>query len=295
MENFEISDSLIGITNIWEFFFFPIVSATFVFIFIYFLMGKQYICKIYQKYKIIKIDNKYYRQKHIKIQKEYSNGGKNERIILIPLSERSEKMITTIQNPIVFVVIILLSVYTIYKLINLCSNLYPVRYAFNGEAMLLYSTPKEIVAEIWSYFPEYSLASLYHKISILGEECSYAKYADYSAIHMFSSTLKFCSVLCILNFFLQKPRIKTYLKSVFLFLACLFAIVISFYFQFQENVKVLEQKAYYVEKQLVLDNPTVVTDFNTYQIAIEKVENELKYIENDIFYNSFIIKVEFLN
>lgn len=71
MENFEISDSLVGITKIWEAFFLPIVSAVIVFLFIYFIMGKKYIYHIYQKYKIIKIDNKYFWQKHIKIKKEF--------------------------------------------------------------------------------------------------------------------------------------------------------------------------------------------------------------------------------
>nr|WP_300838081.1 hypothetical protein [uncultured Acetatifactor sp.] len=295
MENFEISDSLIGITKIWEAFFLPIVSAVIVFLFIYFLMGKQYIYHIYQKYKIIKIDNKYFRQKHIKIKKKYSvKRSKDKNIILIPLSERNEKIVTAFQNPVVFIIGILLLVYTIYKLMNLCSNLYPITFSFNGEAMLLYSTPKECVAEIWAYFPEYTLASLYHKISILGEECSYAKYADYSAIHVFGSISKFCSILCVINFFLHKPQFKTYIKTLFLLFSCLIAVVLSFYFQFQKNAKVLEQKAYYVEEQLVLDAPSVATDINAYRIAIGKVENELRYIDNSIFYDSFHINIVFL-
>ena len=70
--------------------------------------------------------------------------------------------------------------------------------------------------------------------------------------------------------------------------------MLSFYFQFQKHAKVLEQKAYYVEKELVLDDPSVATDFNTYQTAIRKVENEIRYIDNKIFYNSFHIHIEFL-
>lgn len=287
MENFEISDSFVGITQIWEVFFLPIVSVAIVFLFIYFLMGKQYISNIYLKYKIIKIDNKYYRQKRIKIKREHSNGNKGERVILLPLSEMSEKMVTAVQNPIVFIIFFLFSVYAIYKLINLCSLLYPIRYSYMGASMLLYSSPKEIVAEIWTYFPEYTLESLYQKISILGEESSYAKYVDYSAIHMFGSIFKLCSVLCIINFFLNKPKLKIYFKTVFLLLFCFFAIVLSFYFQFQKDTKVLEQKAYYVEKQLVLDDPLVPTDFEAYQLAIKKVENELRYVDNKVFYGSF--------
>lgn len=287
-------DNFVNITQIWEVFFLPIVSTTIVFLFIYFLVGKQYIRNIYRKYKIIKIDNKYYRQKHIKIKKEHSNGNKDKRVILLPLSGMSEKMITAVRNPIVFVMILLLLVYTIYKIINLCSLLYPIRYSFIGGSMLLYSTPKEIVAEIWTYFPEYTLESLYQKISILGDESSYAKYADYSAIYMFGNIFKLCSVLCVINFFLHKPKIKIYLKTVFLFLVCLFAIVLSFYFEFQKNTKVLEQKAYYVEKQLVLDDPSVPTDFDAYQLAIEKVENELKYVNHEAFYDSFGFDFVFL-
>ncbi len=294
MENFEISDNLVGITQIWEVFFLPIVSVAIVFLFIYFLMGKQRINHIYTKYKILKLDNKYYRQKHIKIKIEHSNGNKRERVILLPLSEMSEKMVISIQNPIVFIIIFLLSVYAIYKLINLFSLLYPIKYCFVGASMLLYSTPKEIVAEIWTYFPEYTLESLYQKISILGDESSYAKYVDYSAIHMFGNIFKFCSVLCILNFFINKPKIIIYLRTLFLFLVCFFGVVLSFYFQFQKDAKVLEQKAYYTEKQLVLDDPLVPTDFEVYQLAIEKVENELRYVDNQVFYGSFGLDFVFL-
>ena len=147
MENFEISDSLIEITKIWEAFFYPIVSTAVCFLFIYLLMGKQYIYSIYQKYKMIKIDNKYYRQKHIKIKK-LSNGSKKVRVILVPLSEKSEKMIASLQNPIVSIIIFLLFAYTIYKIVNLFSSLYPIEYGFSGDSMLLYSTPKQTVAKI---------------------------------------------------------------------------------------------------------------------------------------------------
>lgn len=287
MENFLISDSFVNITQIWDVFILPIMSSTIVFLFLYFLVGKQCISNIYQKYKIIKIDNKYYRQKHVKIKKGQSN--KEERVILLPLSEMSEKMMTVIRNPVVFVMILLLLVYTIYKIINLCSSLYPIRYGYNGEALLLYSTSKGTIAEIWTYFPEYTLDSLYRKISIMGEESTYAKYADYSAIYIFGSISKLCSVLCIINFFLQKPKISIFLKSIFLFLVCLFAVVFSFYLHFQKDIKVLEQKAYYVEEQLVLEDPLVPTDFDAFQLAIEKVENELRYVDKKVFYGSFFL------
>ncbi len=290
MDNFEISDSFVSITRIWEVFCLPTVSAVIVFLFIYFLVGKQYIKNTYRKYRIIKIDNRHYRQKYIKIKREHSSGNNYEQVILLPLSEMNEKIIAVVQNPIVFVMILLLFIYTIYKIINLCSLLYPLKYGFNGAAMLLYSTPKEIIAEIWTYFPEYTLESLYQKISILGEESSYAKYVDYSAIHMFDSISKFCSILCIINFFIHKPKIKIYLKTVCLFFTCLCVIVFTFYLQFQKDAKVLEQKAYYVEKQLVLDELSVPTDFNIYQLAIKKVENELRYVAKDVFYGSFCLE-----
>lgn len=39
MENFEISDSLIGITKIWEAFFYPIVSTAVCFLYYIFING----------------------------------------------------------------------------------------------------------------------------------------------------------------------------------------------------------------------------------------------------------------
>lgn len=293
MDNFEISDSFVSITQIWEVFFWPIASAMIVFLFIYLLVGKQYIKSIYRKYKIIKIDNKHYRQKYIKMKREYSSGNNDEQVILLPFSEMNEKIIVLFQSPIVFAMILLLFIYAIYKIINLCSLLYPLKYSFSGVAMLLYSTPKEIIAEIWTYFPEYTLESLYQKISIMGEESSYAKYVDYSAIHMFGSISKFCSVLCIINLFIHKPKIRMYFKTVGLFLVCLCVIVLSFYLQFQKDAKVLEQKAYYVENQLVLDEPSVPTDFNEYQLAIKKVENELRYVDKDVFNGLFCLEFGF--
>lgn len=59
-----------NITQIWGVFFLPIVSMVLVLTFTFFLLGKQYIRRIYQKYKIIKIDNEYYRQKHVKTKKD---------------------------------------------------------------------------------------------------------------------------------------------------------------------------------------------------------------------------------
>lgn len=290
MDNFEISDSFVSITRIWEVFFWPIVSAMIASLFIYLLVGRQYIKNIYRKYRIIKIDNKHYRQKYIKIKREHSSGNNGEQVILLPFSEMNEKIISVFQSPIVFAMILLLFIYTIYKIINLCSLLYPLKYSFSGGAMLLYSTPKETIAEIWTYFPEYTLESLYQKISIMGEESSYAKYVDYSAIHMFGSISKFCSVLCIINLFIHKPKIRMYFKTVGLFLVCLCVIVLSFYLQFQKDAKVLEQKAYYVENQLVLDEPSVPTDFKEYQLAIKKVENELGYVDKDVFNGLFCLE-----
>ena len=275
---------IIDITQIWNMFFCPILSVVIVCLFIYFLMGKQYIYDIYQKYKIIKINNKYYRQKHIKV-----NGNKYKGVIWLPVSKMSEKFIIAIHTPIIFIIFFLLIIYTIYKIINLCSFLYPIKYSFVGEAMLLYSTPKEIVAEIWAYFPEYTLQSLYEKINVLGNDSSYAKYADYSYINIFGSIFKFCSLICIINFFLQKPKIKTYLKTVSLFIVCLFVIVLTLYFQFKKTVNVLEQKAYYVVNQLALDDPSVCNDSYKNQLAIEKVENELSYMNSEMSHGAFSI------
>lgn len=92
MDNFEISDSFVSITRIWEVFFWPIVSAMIASLFIYLLVGRQYIKNIYRKYRIIKIDNKHYRQKYIKIKREHSSGNNGEQVILLPFSEMNEKI-----------------------------------------------------------------------------------------------------------------------------------------------------------------------------------------------------------
>ena len=290
MDNFETFNIFSNITQIWGVFFLPIVSMVLVLTFTFFLLGKQYIRRIYQKYKIIKIDNEYYRQKHVKTKKRL-NKSKNTQVILIPLSEISEKMITMIHSPIVLIALALLLAYAMNKIIEACSALYPIWYSIIGSRMLLYSSSKEIIAEIWTYFPEYTLELLYQKISTLGEECSYVKYVDRSAINMLGNISKICSVLCLVNFFIHKPKVKIYLKTTVLLCICLFTTIISFYFQFQKDTKILEQKVYYVEKQLTLDKPTVLNNYEAFQLSVEKVENELRYVENNRFYGSFIVNI----
>ena len=108
---------------------------------------------------------------------------------------------------------------------------------------------------------------------------------------MLGNISKICSVLCLVNFFIHKPKVKIYLKTTVLLCICLFTTVISFYFQFQKDTKILEQKVYYVEKQLTLDKPTVLNNYEAFQLSVEKVENELRYVENNRFYGSFIVNI----
>lgn len=287
MQNFEISHSLTDIAQIWEAFFDPIVSTVVVFMFVYFLLGKEYINKIYHNRKLIKIDNKYYKQKHIRISKDNSSLNSSSKIIVLPLSGMWEKFMTILQNPIFFVMGLLLLVYTLYKIVNLCSSWYPIVLSYRTDSLLLYSVPKEKLACIWTYFPDYSLELLYHKIDVWGNDSSYAKYVDNSTLYMFCKISEFCSVLCIVRLFLNEIKVKDFFKTLFLFLFCTGMVILSFFLQFQNNVKVLEQKAYYVSEQLEEENPLVVLDFNKYLLASEKVENELRYVENEVFYGAF--------
>lgn len=288
MQNFEISHSLTDIAQIWEAFFDPIVSTIVVFMFAYFLLGKEYINKVYHNHKLIKIDGKYYKQKHIRIDKD--NSKSNKKVIVLPLSGMGEKFLAMLQNPIFFVIGMLLLVYTIYKIVNLFSSWYPITYSYSINDLVLYSVPKEKLAGIWMYFPDYSLELLYNKIDVWGNECSYAKYFDDSAVYMFCKLSEFCSVLCIVRLFFIKTKIKEFLKTLFLFLVCVGMVIFSFFLQFQSHVKVLEQKAYYVSEQLEEDDPLIVLDFDKYVLASEKVENELRHVENKVFYGAFSLE-----
>ena len=72
---------------------------------------------------------------------------------------------------------------------------------------------------------------------------------------------------------------------------CLLGILLSYYLQFQKQSEVLEQRAYYVRSKLVMGNPAVETDYDNFQISYEKVENELRYIDDKIFYGAFGIEI----
>ncbi len=283
-------EELLNITQVWEAFFFPIVSMILVFLFFLLLVGKDGIAKLYQKYKLIKVDDKYYRQKRIKVEKNF---GKDvpEPVILLPFSEIGQKIIITIQKPIALFTILLVLAYAIYKLIMVCANLYPITYAYSGSNLLLYSTYKGHIAKIWIYFPNYTLEDLYEKINIMGAECSYAKYFDNSFCVMLGNIAKMCSIFCILDVFLQRSRVKKYLKTLFLLIICLGIIVLSYYIQFQKEAKVLQQKVYYVEQQLSLEDPSISCNWEKFQMAVKNVDNELRYVKNKKFYGSFSLYV----
>lgn len=180
----------------------------------YVLLGNQYVRKIYRRYEFIRINDIVYRKKYLKRK----NGDRREMVIYIPISKR---VVSTFQNPIFLIILILLAFYAVYELINFFAVFYPIKYAYNGGRMLLYCTSKDLVRDIWRYFPQYSLELLYNKINILGESCPFVGCFDDNLLYMINNTLKFCSILCILNLGRKKIKMETYLKTVCLFFICL--------------------------------------------------------------------------
>lgn len=73
MRNFEVVQGLSDFTKIWDVFLVPIISSGIICLFTYFLFGKEFFCDIYRKYGLVKISNKYYKQKYIKVGKEKKN------------------------------------------------------------------------------------------------------------------------------------------------------------------------------------------------------------------------------
>ena len=110
---------VLNITQIWKTFFFPIVSMIFIFLFLILLVGKSGIVKIYQKYKIIKVDDKYYHPKRIKIKKNFRNTDPHP-VIFLPVSEIGQKTIIMIRKPAIIFTIVLVFAYAMYKLMMVC-------------------------------------------------------------------------------------------------------------------------------------------------------------------------------
>ena len=118
---------LTNIESIWEIFATPLISIFIIAAFTYFLFGKQYFSGIFQKYKFIKVDGKYYKQKHFSGNKHVFYRNKKEYTLLVPVSKIEEKIINIIQKPVVSISILLLFVYSVfnYKWANIefCTNL----------------------------------------------------------------------------------------------------------------------------------------------------------------------------
>lgn len=284
MRNFEVVQGLSDFTKIWDVFLVPIISSGIICLFTYFLFGKEFFCDIYRKYGLVKISNKYYKQKYIKV-------GKEKRIILLPVSKILENIIPYLQNPIVIVAFLLMASYILYQIISIVSSFYLLKYFYTSSKMLLYSVSKGTLAEVWTYFPGDSIENLNIRINALGEECSYQKYTDYTGILLVGDVCKFCLLLCVVKFWINRKNIKEHLKTAILLFMCLSGIILSFYLQFQKQCDVLEQKTYYVRDKLVTDNSVAQIDMNKYQISYENIENELRYVDNKMFYGAFGIEI----
>ena len=192
--------------QIWDAFLMPVISSIVIFVFITILYGKNFLYELYRKYGFVKISNKYYKHKYIRVNKE-------KKVILLPISKEMENIIVKLQKPVIIIPLVLVISYILYQLIGIIDTLYPVSYFYTSPNNLLYSVPKYTIAEIWTYFPEYNIENLNTKINIWGEECSYAKYYDYSGILLIGSVCKFCSLLCIIKFFICRTHIKEYLRT----------------------------------------------------------------------------------
>ena len=57
---------------------------------------------------------------------------------------------------------------------------------FNGETLLLYSVSTESIAEVWAYFPDYSLELLYRKISQIVKNNNTHTYREDDKIELIS-------------------------------------------------------------------------------------------------------------
>lgn len=155
--------------------------------------------------------------------------------------------------------------------------------------MLLYSTPKQVIAEIWAYYPEYTIENLYNKINTWGSESNFSRNADFSAAIIMGNISKFCSIICLVNLFIQKPKFQTYIKTGVMFFICLLVVIFSFYLSFMIHADELEQKAYYVVQQVEVDQSFTHIEQCDFDLAYEKVETELRSVEKDSLIDNFRI------
>ena len=84
-------------------------------------------------------------------------------------------------------------------------------------------------------------------------------------------------------------RYKKIVKKTYII--CLGMIIFFYYIQFQEEANVLRQKVYYVQQQLVLEKPSVLWNWEKFQIAVENVDNELRYVKDKRFYGAFSLYI----
>lgn len=298
--------TITDIQSIWNNFFMPMVVAAAVLIMIFVLLGKDCIDGLYQRFKLIKADGKYYRQKHIrytiegptekepteeepteeetqkkKLKKKKAKKKKLEKTILIPIKEYEEVIIREIlKKPIIVFVFMMFIIYALYKASFALANVMPITYAYSDKNLLLSSVHEYTLANIWAHFPEDSLYQIYSRIIELGKDNYFMKNRNNNMMSIYLETISKVGMLLSVVFLLPFPlkREKKYLRSLLVFLCSFLILVGTYAAHFESDKLAVEQAAYAVEENLNLEH--------TDEITYEDVKNKLYEVQKEKAYDS---------
>ena len=237
-----------------------------------FLIGKERINILFDRFKFEKYENKYYRKKCLKKSRN------EKKLVYLPISTVEELIVKDIlKKPFILLILVLFVIYTVYRMSLFISTFNPLHWCYNTSSVMLVSVHKYVLAEIWTYFPDDSFEVLCDRIMELGEDCPYSREKNrVMLLSTICSTGLFASLLSGAIALFKHNKIKYIKKAVLVSIICILGIYLSSlnsYYEYQEEVR---QVCYYVNADLRLKNEK----FNSNNI--DKYENELDNLKQSV-------------
>lgn len=263
----EAIEALGNIDAIWRMFVFPFIYTGSFLILLWFVLGKNRICQLI----------------NIKFKREEYEGQKYKlkNSIYIPIS-RYEKLICNILiNHKIFILVASLTfIYSYGKIIYFIGNIFPITYSYVSSSLIIKSINENTIAELWSYYPNFSFNQLCNKIIDVGQNSDYVKY-NMNHYFEFQSFFEFCIIFflfyCVYNLIKRKWRIC--IKCMVIIIISSFLLYCTFFLAVDRQCTILQQECYYTLNQIELSNDYIFIKDSTDKYY-DKVKEIKKYSGN---------------
>ena len=188
--------------------------------------------------------------------------------------------ITLLRSPAYQVIALFIIVYALHEIIFFFSNFYPIDYFYEGSVTFLNSVDEATIVEIWSYYPDYELETLFAKIINDGQNASYVQYNDTRLLVNLCAVVQICSMSTPIWIIISawKSNWKMLFRSIICLIVSLFLLFGLYLAQFHNIQKIIKQSTYYVVSEMKFEGRP---DVFRMQIASDNLDSEKLWSHNE--------------